>query len=178
MPVLEHLNYGHKFLVIDFIVTFRCVHCLGPVRDWIPQTVVTFLREYLTDGEVGCVYLNFGQVVRIIQCQNGCFCECLFERSKGCFLIFSPVPGCVLFCEVVKQICFSREVLDESAVEVREAEESPNIMKVARLGPIGDSSGLFMIYAYMTGFNNHADVLDVVTIELAFLGFQIKVIFL
>lgn len=83
------------------------------------------------------------------------------------------MPRRVLLCEVIEQTCFSREVLDKSAVEIYEAEEPPNITKVARFGPIGDSSSLSVIHAYATGLDNYAEVLNVVTIELALLGLQI-----
>lgn len=93
----------------------------------------------------------------------------MLKRSERCFFVFSPAPGRVLLCEVIKRIRFSREVLDESAVEICEAEESPNIAKVARFRPIGDGGSLAVIHAYTTGLNDHAEVFDVVAIEFALL---------
>lgn len=65
---------------------------------------------------------------------------------------------------------FSQEVLDELAIEVHKAKESPNILKVARFWPVDDGSGFTVIYAYMTRFDDYAKVFDAVAIELAFLG--------
>lgn len=72
---------------------------------------------------------------------------------------------------------FSREVFDESAVEVHEAKETSNVSKVARFPPVSNSSSLSMIHAYMTKLNNHAEIFDVVAIELAFFGLQVQIIF-
>lgn len=70
-------------------------------------------------------------------------------------------------------MCFSQEVLDKLTIKVCEAEESLNISKVAGFRPIGDGGYFTVIHAYMPGFNNHFEVLDVVIVKLAFLGFQV-----
>lgn len=129
------------------------------------QTVIALLQEYTVSSEVGYVYLNFGRAVRIVKRQNGCFCERLFERSECCFLIFSPAPERVLLYKVIEQAHFTREVLNESAIEVGEAEEFLNIPEIARFQPVGDYSGFSMIYAYTTRFNNHVEVLNAITVE-------------
>lgn len=105
-PIFEGSNNRYEFLVVDFIVVLRSIHCLGSVRDWMPQTIVTFLREYIASDKVGCIYLYFSQAVWIVKRQNGCFCECLLERSECCFLIFFPALRRVLLCEVVERTRF------------------------------------------------------------------------
>lgn len=175
--IFESSNNRHELLVVDFVITLRCVHCLRSVRDRVPQAVVALLGEYPAGGKVGCVYLNFSRVVRIVKCQNRCFCECLLECSECCFLIFFLVPGCVLLHGVIERTCFSQEVLDESLVEVGKAEEFPNISKVVGLRPVSDRSGFSVIHAYTTGFNDHAEVLNMVTVELALLRLQVQVVF-
>lgn len=72
---------------------------------------------------------------------------------------------------------FSQEVLDELAIEVHKAKESPNILKVARIQPVSNGGGFTVIHAYMTRFDDHAKVLDAVVIELAFFRLQVQVIF-
>lgn len=87
------------------------------------------------------------------------------------------MPGHVLFGEVIEWARLSREVLDEPAIEICKAEKPLNVSKVARFWPIGDGDGFTMIHAYVTRLNNHAEVFDVVAVELAFLGLQIQIVF-
>lgn len=42
-------------------------------------------------------------------------------------------------------------------------------MKVAGFRPVGDGGGFTMIHAYMTGFNDHAEVFDAVIVKFALL---------
>lgn len=106
-PIFEGSNNHHELFVVDFIIMLRCVHCLRSVRNRVPQAVVAFLGEYSTSGEVGRIDLDFGRSVGVIQCQHGCFCEGLLERSECCFFIFFPAPGRVLLCEVVERVRLS-----------------------------------------------------------------------
>lgn len=62
-------------------------------------------------------------------------------------------------------------------VEICETQEASNVSEVVRLWPVGDYGGLPVIHAYMTKFDDHAKVFDVVTIELTFLRLQVQVVF-
>lgn len=63
-------------------------------------------------------------------------------------------------------------------IEVHKAKESPNVSKVAGFGPVCDGGSFTMVYTYATGFDNHTEVLNVVTIELTFLRLQVQIVFL
>lgn len=62
-------------------------------------------------------------------------------------------------------------------VEVGEVKESPNILKIVGFWPVGNGGGFTMVHAYAAGLNDHAEVLNAVTVELAFLGLQIQIVF-
>lgn len=65
--IFESLNDCHEFLVVDFVIMLRCIHCLGLVHNRVPQAVITFLREYPADGEVECIDFDLSGSVRIVQ---------------------------------------------------------------------------------------------------------------
>lgn len=172
-PIFEGSNDRHKFLIVNFVIMLKCIYRLRSVHDRVPQAVVAFLQKHSASGEVGCIDFDLSGSVKIVQCQYRCFHKGLLECGKCCFFAFSSVPGHVLLYKVIEQICFSREILNELAIEVGEAEESPNVLKVVGFQPVGDRGGFTMVHAYATRLNDHAEVFNAVIVKLAFLGLQI-----
>ena len=58
--VFEHSYDSKNFLVIDFIVSLRCIHYFGSICYWMPEAVVLLLlQESAFGSEVRNVYFNF-----------------------------------------------------------------------------------------------------------------------
>lgn len=79
------------------------------------------------------------------------------------------MPGRVLLREIIEWTYLSQEVLNELAIEVSEAEKSPNVLEVAGFRSVGDSGGFTIVHTYTIGLDDHAEILDAVIVKLTFL---------
>ena len=109
-------------------------------------------------GEIGEVKDGFGE-------------EKTLEGIKGGLTGGGPVPGEVLLGEVEDRMGDVRIVGDELSVEIGEATEGANILHLGWHGPIRDAVEFDGVHGQLTGFNDHAKVLYLVSGELAFLEF-------
>lgn len=83
------------------------------------------------------------------------------------------MPERVLLCKVIEWTCLSREVLNELLIEVCKPEETPDISEIARLQPVGNGGSFTVVHAYTTGFDDHAEVFNVIAVKLTLFGLQV-----
>ena len=100
-----------------------------------------------------------------------------FEGFEGGLARRGPVPGEVLLGEVEERAGDIGIIGNESSVEIGEAKERANVFHLGRGWPTCNPVKFDRVHGQLTGFNNHAKVLDLVSGELAFFELQMKVKF-
>ncbi|EPS99853.1 hypothetical protein FOMPIDRAFT_1123576, partial [Fomitopsis schrenkii] len=118
--------------VVDVVVSFSIRHGLGPICDWVPQSVWKLLRYDSTH----CV----PQRINFYSCRTVWF-PCHYFS-----LLRSPVPGNIFLGQVVQWARGLSEVVDEAAIEVGEPKESPHLAKILRCRPLGDCFDFYVIH--------------------------------
>src|SRR5882724_8599901 len=82
-PLLEGLEYGEQFLVVDLVVELRWLHAVGVECNWVDVAIV---GRDLGDDRSNCIVrsvsLNHNGVVRVEMRQDGGLCEGRFEGFK------------------------------------------------------------------------------------------------
>ena len=106
------------------------------------------------------------------------FCEEeTFEGVKGGLASGGPVPGEVLLGEVEEGPGDVGVVGDESSIKIGEPEERANIFYLGRHRPVCNTVELNGVHGQLARLHNHAEVLHLVSGELALFELQVKVEF-
>ena len=100
-----------------------------------------------------------------------------FEGAEGGLARRGPIPGEVLLGEVEEGAGDVGIVGDESAVEIGEPKERANIFHLSWRRPVCNAVELDGIHGQLAGFYDHAEVFYLISGELAFFKFQVKVEF-
>ena len=103
--------------------------------------------------------------------------EEVFEGIKGGLTRRGPVPGEVLLGEIEEGAGNVGVVRDEVSVGIGEAEERANIFHLGWGRPVCDPIKFDWIHGQLAGFDDHAEVFNLIGGKLAFFEFQMKVEF-
>ena len=85
------------------------------------------------------------------------------------------MPGQVFLGKVNQRASNIRVVWDESLVEVGEAKEGVDIFDFSWSGPTCDAIKLNRVHGQLSWFDDHSEVFDFISGELAFFKFQVEV---
>ena len=85
------------------------------------------------------------------------------------------MPRQVFLGKVNQRASNIRVVWDESLVEVGEAKEGVDIFDFSWSGPTCDAIKLNRVHGQLSWFDDHSEVFDFISGELAFFKFQVEV---
>jgi len=104
--------------------------------------------------------------------------DTLFQPGESSSLGFFPAPAGVVSGQIEEQAGVFQEVFDEPLIEVGEPEEGLHLLLVRRSGPLGDTGNLDWIHRDRVVEDDDSEVLDRGFLEFAFVGMEVKLMFL
>ncbi|KIO08925.1 hypothetical protein M404DRAFT_133593 [Pisolithus tinctorius Marx 270] len=106
--------------------------------------------------------------------ENRSRAEGILQAEEGGAALLRKVPRSALSCEASEQDNDVGVVINESSIEVCEAEEGLDVLHLLWLRPVADCLNLLGRHGETRGRENVAEVLDEVRVELALLWLGIK----
>ena len=129
-------------------------------------------------GKVGAVGFDAEGLGRVGRDENRSGGDTLFQPGESGSLSFFPAPAGVVSGQIEEQAGVFREVFDEPSIEVGECEEELHLLLVRRSGPLSDTGNLGWIHQDGVVGDDDSEVFDCGFLKLAFVGTEVKLMFL
>ena len=179
LPSCESVNDGEKFFVIDVPILLRGIKSLGKESDGMEFAFLIPLLKDGTDSISGGVAINRELIFesRLSQDRGGANrvhqgVECGFK-----FIIPIKLPSFRTMSNKGIERCGQHaKVADIHAIKVQEAEESSNFLQGHGSFPILHTLDLDGVHGDGVFADDDAEILHFGLLELAFLGFQVKIV--